>query len=376
MILAAGVRPLCRASPEGRSCSQRAIAMLPGVAFDPTVSPRPPRWRGRCRRLILGASASWHGYLLIAAGWVAVLAGAFGLLARSREWGWQPLIIAAGFFEYLTTAAVLGGALLAARRAWAGPAVAALLAILAMVVLVPCYVADNHGPPGGPTLTVLQANLGVGAADPGKLVAQIDAQHADVLTVDELTPAELGRLTASGLSHRLPYHLTAPYPGGAGTGIWSRYPLTATGRDDRFSFELLTARIRPPGAATTELIAVHLLPPWPYPAGTWLHEMHRLHRLLTAQPATLPVIVSGDFNATLDHPQFRSLLAGGYHDAADQAGAGLLPTYPTDRIIPPLLALDHVLVRTATATAVRTLALPGSDHRALLARLALPMQAA
>ena len=58
-----------------------------------------------------------------------------------------------------------------------------------------------------------------------RLVAR---RHADVLTVDELTAAEYTRLTAAGLSRPLPFHLAAPYPGGAGTGIWSRYPLAPT----------------------------------------------------------------------------------------------------------------------------------------------------
>ena len=49
------------------------------------------------------------------------------------------------------------------------------------------------------------------------------------------------------------------------------------------------------------------------------------------------VIAGGDFNATVDHAQFRHLLSGGYRDAAEQAGAGFVPTYPTDYPFPPLL---------------------------------------
>jgi endonuclease/exonuclease/phosphatase (EEP) superfamily protein YafD len=82
------------------------------------------------------------------------------------------------------------------------------------------------------------------------------------------------------------------------------------------------------------------------------------------------VIAAGDFNATTDHAQFRRLLAHGYADAAQQSGAGYLPTYPNDRWYGPLIGIDHVLLRGGVGAAdVRTLGVRGSDHRALLARL-------
>lgn len=346
--------------------------MLVPVTAKLAPTPRPPRFAGGPRRLVLGSATAWWGYLLIAVGWLAVVVGVIGLLARSAEWSWQPLIVAAALFPYLTAAAALGGVVLAARRAWAGPATAALLAVIAAVVIIPYYVASAPQVRDGRSLIVLQANLRWGGADPGKLVAEVRTEHADVVTVEELTADELAGLTRAGLSRRLPFHFAVPSAGAAGTGIWSRYPLTATRRHGRFTFELLTARITAPGAAAIQLIAVHLLPPWPYPASTWLREMHRLHRLLAAQPPGVPVVVSGDFNATIDHAQFRGLLTGGYQDGADQAGAGILPTYPTDRLIPPLLAIDHILTRTVDVTNLRILALPGSDHRALLAHLIVP----
>ncbi len=77
-------------------------------------------------------------------------------------------------------------------------------------------------------------------------------------------------------------------------------------------------------------------------------------------------MVAGDFNATVDHAQFRALLTDGYHDAAEQCGAGYLASYPADRWLPPLIAIDHLLTKHATATSAATVALPGSDHRGIL----------
>jgi endonuclease/exonuclease/phosphatase (EEP) superfamily protein YafD len=82
----------------------------------------------------------------------------------------------------------------------------------------------------------------------------------------------------------------------------------------------------------------------------------------------------GDFNATLDHAALRALLARGYLDAADAAGDGLTWTWPA-RGHPhtPPIAIDHVLVdRRVRALGVTAVRIPGTDHRALIARLRLP----
>jgi endonuclease/exonuclease/phosphatase (EEP) superfamily protein YafD len=84
-------------------------------------------------------------------------------------------------------------------------------------------------------------------------------------------------------------------------------------------------------------------------------------------------MLAADLNATPDNLEFRRLLHDGYRDAAEQAGAGLTRTHPSDvRLLPPVFAVDHILTRDCTATAVRTLSLAGSDHRALVAGIRMP----
>lgn len=239
------------------------------------------------------------------------------------------------------------------------------------MVEAPLFVSA-HRATGGVPLVLLQANLRVGAADADNLVARIRAEHVDLVTIEELTPAELASLSAAGIDALLPYRLVTPYPGGAGTGIWSRYPLSAPVKHDEFRLEVLSATVALPGAAALQLYAVHLLPPWPYPSGTWLAEMTHLSALLNTTASTTALVVSGDFNATLDHAQFRHLLTGGLRDAAEQVGAGFTPTYPTDRTFPPLLTLDHVLCRGLAPTSLTRVPIAGSDHRGLLVHLVLP----
>jgi endonuclease/exonuclease/phosphatase (EEP) superfamily protein YafD len=84
-------------------------------------------------------------------------------------------------------------------------------------------------------------------------------------------------------------------------------------------------------------------------------------------------VVAGDFNATRDNAEFRALVCNGYRDAAEQAGAGLTRTHPADvPMLPPIFALDHILTRHCVATRLRTQRIEGSDHRALIADIAIP----
>jgi endonuclease/exonuclease/phosphatase (EEP) superfamily protein YafD len=84
------------------------------------------------------------------------------------------------------------------------------------------------------------------------------------------------------------------------------------------------------------------------------------------------VIVAGDVNSTFDMRPFRALLRNGYRDAAEQSGAGFKPTFPGNSRLPPLIVIDHVLTRNCTATSLRTLKVPGSDHRGLVVTIAIP----
>jgi endonuclease/exonuclease/phosphatase family metal-dependent hydrolase len=83
-------------------------------------------------------------------------------------------------------------------------------------------------------------------------------------------------------------------------------------------------------------------------------------------------VLLGDFNGTLDNRAVRDVLARGYVDAADATGAGLRPTFPVGRRIPPI-TIDHVLVPpTIQVHRLSVHDVRASDHRALIAELVLP----
>jgi len=83
-------------------------------------------------------------------------------------------------------------------------------------------------------------------------------------------------------------------------------------------------------------------------------------------------ILAGDFNGTLDQRDLRSVLDGGYVDAAAAAGAGLHFTWPT-KGRRPLFAIDHILVdRRIAVKRFEAREIPGTDHRAVIAQLVIP----
>jgi endonuclease/exonuclease/phosphatase (EEP) superfamily protein YafD len=88
-----------------------------------------------------------------------------------------------------------------------------------------------------------------------------------------------------------------------------------------------------------------------------------------------PDLVVGDFNATGDHAPMRALADAGYRDVGELANRGWLPTWPTSGVFDvlglPLAQIDHVLVgERLAALDLRTVSVPGSDHRAVVATVA------
>lgn len=295
-------------------------------------------------------------------GWVAVLVAAAALILRQLDVSWQPLVVLASGAHQLLWAAPVAVALFLIARLWFQAGVAAIVLVLAVVSQLGLYIG-NGGSSTGPTLAVLQANLKVGAADAASVVRL--AQGADVAMLEELTTGERARLAAAGIDRALPSAYTAVLPdGGGGLGIWSRYPLSDEHNYPGYQLGVLSAVAATPHGPVT-VVAVHVLPPYPYAPSTWRGEIARLRGLLgDLAKARRPVIVAGDFNATTDNAQFRALLHG-YVDAAEVSGAGYHPTYPTDRWFGPVIAIDHVLAYRARPRRLHTVTLPGSDHRGL-----------
>jgi hypothetical protein len=119
------------------------------------------------------------------------------------------------------------------------------------------------------------------------------------------------------------------------------------------------------------LFAVHATAPRDRErAIAWRDDLAVVSRWCRADVAP---IVAGDLNATLDHSALRAALHG-CRSAATGTGRGLAATYPSSLPRALGIQIDHILVPSATTTSrFEVLDVLGSDHRAVLARIRLPI---
>jgi endonuclease/exonuclease/phosphatase (EEP) superfamily protein YafD len=255
-----------------------------------------------------------------------------------------------------------------------GERLAALVACLAAAALVGLVLprAVDETASADRVLRVMTANMKLGEADPEALVRLVREQEVDVLTVQELTAPLARELRAAGLDDELRASHIAPAPGSAGGGIWTRrVSLEVREVPGALAGPLPAAGFRIPGQAQAIVYGVHPPPPTGSVAtDEWEADLASIPPAIEGGPLR---IIAGDFNATLDHDALRDVIDGGYHDAAEEAGVGLQPTWPNGRLFPPQVTIDHVLVDArAEVAGADVFDLPGSDHRAVLAEIVLP----
>ena len=305
---------------------------------------------------------------------MALIVSGLGLVARFLPITNHATLIAAVASPFLSLAALLATALFILVRRWTGTAMAIGLVIVVAVVQLPLFIRDTSDPDAVP-VRIMTANIYLGHGGTKAVAAEAMAK-ADVFAVQELTQDAVDRLSAAGLDDEFPYRLLEARAEAAGVGIWSRYPIVDTQRMDGYTMAMVSVRINVDGVAVDPTVLVsHLAGPWPQPLDDWKSDISLMpDTMRTAVDAAGEgcVMVAGDFNATLDMMPFRRLLAEGYGDAAEQAGAGPTFTYPANSRVPPFMGIDHVLTSHCTATSVDTLRLPGSDHRGMVATIAVP----
>lgn len=301
-------------------------------------------------------------------GLLLLLLAAGALMARYVPATNRALLVVAALSPYLMLGAPLAVLVFALSRHWTLVSIAAVLTVAVLAIQLPWYIGSPD-PDSGTTLRFVSANLLLGEADP-EAVVRLASEHADVLAVQELTP-ELSATLSPSLAREFPYSALRPRERAAGVGLWSRYPIVSSGSDESFSRGLIHARVQVPDTDfETTVVSTHMPPPRSAFA-SWRNDIARLGTALRGFPPGGPVIVGGDLNATPDVREFRQLLQDGYRDGAAQAGAGLTRTHPSNEIIPPLLAVDHVMTRDATVTSLQTVSVAGSDHLALAATVVL-----
>ncbi|GAB1821410.1 endonuclease/exonuclease/phosphatase family protein [Herbidospora sp. RD11066] len=316
----------------------------------------PERSRGRKRRvfawLLASASVVWALFRLTG----TEITGPGTLLSTGTPYALLGTVVA-----------VLVAVLCRAR--WA--AVAALVSVVALSsVVLPRALPSAQPAADGPSLRVLSINMRFGHADIASVMALVRSARPDVISVQELSPEAVEGLAGAGLGALMPYTHLEPHFSAAGSGIYSRFPVTplppfAPGDGHRMPY----VKIAVPGGPPVELVDVHTVAPLRRDITLWRDGM----RSLPLPSEGTIRILAGDYNATFDHAEFRALVGHGWVDVADATGKGLITTWPAGRRLPPIITIDHVLVDPRVAVDHASIHdVTNTDHRALFTVLRLP----
>ncbi|MET2011531.1 endonuclease/exonuclease/phosphatase family protein [Microbacterium chocolatum] len=214
--------------------------------------------------------------------------------------------------------------------------------------------------------TVLSFNAKFADADPVAVSDLIrTTEPIAVILLETSEPLIDAILSAHDLADAFP-HRTREVSSGQASGsvILSAYPLSREEDVPGSEFDQVSAVATVPGAGDVRIAAVHPPPPVWQPNG-WRDGLDDIAAWVRDSPDET-LIVAGDFNASFAHPALRRL-ASDLRSGAEAAGPIPWPTWPEEKAIPAFTAIDHIFARGATPLEWSTVAIAGSDHRAVVA---------
>lgn len=275
----------------------------------------------------------------------------------------------AHFRLYLTGVMALAAVVLFLLRDRRSAGIACAVSVFGVIGLAPAFPAWDSArvAKDTPTVTLVQFNLSYRNRRLEEVADFIRGEGADVVTLQEVT-ARTGRVIEL-LEKEYPHRVVCRFSGVGDVAVLSRLPAApGPSRGCHEKNGLAWLRIMA-GGRPVSVASVHLH--WPYPFKQAL-QLDRLQPHLEAIPR--PVLVAGDFNAA---PWSHAV--GRVAEATDTRVAGglrLTFDFQPVRWAPAVrMPIDHILLPDGFAPlAVRSTSGPGpgSDHAAIVARLALP----
>ena len=325
-----------------------------------------PRPRGRWRL------PTWVAAIL----WIPTVAMAVVALMRIIAWDDVELFAVLNcltLFIYLPAWLVAPVAAPGRRFVLAGAAL--VIMVTQVVLLYPELSAAEPAPSwaaSAPSFRLLDPNVYAGNPSMAGNARQIIGVRPDLVTLEEANPSDVRQLRTSGALATVPRQVEIDRTDPFAFFIACRYPLSGTHVVSLFGRPLIVqATIALPSGPLT-LWVVHTIAPLPVSFDQWKQQLAVVDRALRAR-GTSGILVVEDFNATWGSKGFRAILENGVVDAAAARGSALSMTWSqTKPIVPPLVRIDHVLTgQGVTATAIRTDMGQGSDHRDLIATIAV-----
>ncbi len=250
------------------------------------------------------------------------------------------------------------------RKGWR--IAAGLVAVLALIgagLTLPRVTSDPKTPAADTrVLTIMVANVPRGGANAGAVAELIRERKPDLVSLPEAQVDVREEIRAqlvgyTGYTERATSVLVAASLG----AVQVKADLPTS-----FGNLMVTGG----NLGQLRLVAYHGFPPLPEDVPPWKHDLMQLRRWCAQDP---PTIVAGDFNATLDHADFRWAMASNCHSVAPSVGGGFKGTWPSDQ--PPVARtqIDHVLAtRTIQPLRFATYEIEGTDHLAVIATVAVP----
>lgn len=195
------------------------------------------------------------------------------------------------------------------------------------------------------------------------VIERMRASDADVIGVQEVDPGWEQALR-DGLSDQYPFSLTEPRTDRYGIALFSRVPLKLA-RVIRLGASPAVEVTVQHGSKELRLISVHASSPGS--PGHFSARNEQFDRLADhMRSSTAPTMIVGDLNAApWDKDLLRFLARTGLRTHATVTD----PTFPSVAHL-ALIPIDHVLCDDRVRVSQRSVHLPGSDHRGVIADVA------
>ena len=281
---------------------------------------------------------------------------------------WYPVADSVAHFRFhLTAIMLLIAVLLAVLRNWRSAGLSLAVSVAGIAGMAPAFPAwdDAIADSEARTIKVVQLNLSYRNTTPDAVADFIRGEQADIVTLQEVT-GKTARVIEL-LAEDYPYRVSCAAKPVGGQAVLSRLPM-APGQSEGCvgGRGIVWMRVMAGGKPVT-VASLHLH--WPYPYGQG-PQIDRLEDTLKDLPR--PVLVAGDFNAA---PWSNAVdRVAQATDTTVVGGLRLSFDIKLNWWAPPIaMPIDHILLpESLTPLEVRMGPGPGSDHRSVVARLALP----
>ncbi|WP_427890094.1 endonuclease/exonuclease/phosphatase family protein [Kribbella sp. GL6] len=262
--------------------------------------------------------------------------------------------------------------LMLVRRGWRiAAALIGVLALIGAAITAPRqFSSARPAPAGARVLTIMVANVFGGGARAADVAQLIRDEKPDLVSLPEARADVREQIRA--LLPDQQYKGYTDQTSSAAPSATSVLVAPALG-DVAFASETGTTFgnivVTGGNLGDIRLIAYHGYPPLPDAVTTWAHDLLKVREWCSQDP---PTVIAGDYNATVDHADFRSALGGYCRSVGPSVGGGLQGTWPADQPAVLRTQIDHVVVtRQFEPGHFATYPIRGTDHRAVVATVAL-----